>query len=197
MKNIKVACLLLCAGKSTRMGRNKMLVDWNGSSLLQHTLAEISQAQFDEVIAVTGHDDEQITKLLHECRVVMNPKFNEGMHSSIRAGLSSLELKDGFFAVCLGDQPLISTSEYNQLISQVDAKHQLIYPSFNGERGNPVLINLALKNEILSHPDDDKGCSYLFKRYPQSCLEVKMSTDSCLIDVDTPEALEKLQKRLV
>ena len=177
------------------MGSNKLLVNWKGAPLVQWTLSEIQSAPFSEVIAVTGHDGLNLSPILRDVRVVNNPHFDHGMHSSIRAGLKEINLTEGFVAICLGDQPLLNSSDYDELISKADLKFKLIYPSFNGERGNPVLINLSLREEILSHPDDDRGCSYLFKRYPQSCLEVRMSTDACLRDVDTPEALNQLRSR--
>ena len=191
-----VACLLLSAGSSRRMGTNKLSLPLETQTVFETTLGEIEDAPFAEVIVVTGHEAEVIKPLIARGRAlhVHNPNYNAGMHSSIRAGLENLPASEGFVAVCLADQPLLKRSDYTRLIeaAKKNPEARLISPTFRGQRGNPVLISLGLKKEILAHPDDDKGCAYLFKSYPDRVVLIEMPTDACLIDVDTPEAYQRL-----
>ena len=190
--DIKVAGLLLCAGRSQRMAtENKLLKSLKGKPVLQRTIEALSAAPFSEIIAVVGHQAPQITALLSEFSVpfVSNENYQVGLHSSIRKGLQSLKQPCAFFAVCLGDQPLLQTSDYLKLIESAQANPQakLIYPAFEGQKGNPVLISFTLKDEVLAHPDSDRGCFYLFEKYSSSAVRVELSSKSALMDVDTPE----------
>ncbi|RYZ99735.1 MAG: nucleotidyltransferase family protein, partial [Proteobacteria bacterium] len=116
-------------------------------------------------------------------RMVENPRFAVGMHSSIRAGVKALGACD-FFAVCLGDQPTIPALVYAELRSEV-GEESLLAPANSGKRGSPVFISSALIPEILAHEDDDRGCAYLFQSHAAKLVEV--IDPSIFQDLDTPE----------
>jgi molybdenum cofactor cytidylyltransferase len=192
MKRISVHCLLLCAGKGQRMRpHNKLFLPLSESTVLQKVVEQIKKSDFDSFTAVTGFESEKTSDTLSHLGFssVHNPLFESGMHSSIKAGLLSLTKSDGFFAVCLADQPMITATHYNQLIhaARKNPEAKLIIPYFEKQRGNPVLISLELRKQILNHPDDDRGCFYLFADYPDECVSVQMNDSSILIDLDTPE----------
>jgi molybdenum cofactor cytidylyltransferase len=190
-----ISCLLLCAGQSTRMGQNKLLLPMKGQSIIHKTATEISKSNFNEVIVVTGHESQQIEKELTPLnfKFANNPKYPTGMHSSIKRGLIEINESHHFFAVCLGDQPFLTSLDYNHLINQAKITDALIVcPSFEGKQGNPVFISLKLKNEILAQADNDRGCFYLLERYAERTLTVPMTAKATLIDIDTPETYFKV-----
>lgn len=197
---IRISSLLLGAGLGSRMKSSfKLLKPFLHHSVICQVAKNISEADFSEVILVTGFKSEEVQKALSQFHFphVFNSRYETGMHSSIRMGLEKVSDQSLFFAVCLGDQPLIHKEEFNQLIDATrnHPEAKLIYPEFQGQRGHPVLISMSLKNEILAHPDDDKGCSYLFKKYES--LGVPMKTDACLMDLDTDEDYNRLLKRIM
>lgn len=192
MDRISIHCLLLCAGQGQRMKpHNKLFLPLEDSTVLQRVVSELRKANFDSFTAVTGFESEKTHNELESngFTIIHNQRFETGMHSSIKAGLNHLSGASGFFAVCLADQPLILSHHYNLLIeaAQKNPKAKFIVPYFQGQRGNPALIDLSLREQIFLHPDDDRGCFYLFQDYPDELVSVQMDDDSVLKDLDTPE----------
>lgn len=204
MSKVKVACLLLCAGKSSRTSPDhKLLMKIDDQSILKRTATEIARSQFFEVIAITGHEAELVKAELHglALEVFQNKNFESGMHSSIKEGLKHLSPEADYFAVCLADQPMLTHADYNFLIDTVNENpdFKLFRPVFNGQFGNPAVISKKYITEILAHEDSDKGCSYLFEQHPEVTMKVNMPNRSTLVDVDTYDLFEEvrfhLQKR--
>ncbi|MBC7427793.1 MAG: nucleotidyltransferase family protein [Bacteriovorax sp.] len=164
-------------------------------SVLKRTVEELLSSNFHEVIAVIGHDIDPIEQELKGLRVKMvnNKLFERGMQSSIKAGIMNIDLDSDYFAVCLADQPMLKKKNYNRLISAARSASEplIICPTFQEKRGNPVLISSLLIPEILDHADSDRGCAYLFERYPNEIHSVEMDNDACLLDIDTPELYEQ------
>lgn len=199
---IGVSALLLCAGKSSRMeGENKLLMKFDTESVIARTAGQVSRARFSEIVAVTGHQslliENELQGFSERIRLIGNPHFEVGMHSSIRAGLQALSAPADFFAVCLADQPLLTVRDYDHLIRAaalvVEAQPStlLISPRYNGVRGTPTLISMKLKDEILAHEDSDRGCHYLFERYPNDVAFIDMPFAARPLDVDTKPMLEQ------
>lgn len=204
----KVACLFLCAGKSRRMeGSNKLLTIFRfDAGSKRETVVEVSAQQvlaapFIEYVAVTGFEASSIQSKIQEAgfgadEITHNHEFEAGMHASIRAGLRHLSCTADFFAIALADQPLLRASDYGFLIDQLrfHSNAKIICPMYRGRRGNPTLISMQLRDEILNHEDSDRGCSYLFSRYPQEVAFVEMPTTAVDLDVDTNELMNKARE---
>ena len=181
-------------------GNNKLLMPLDGRSVIARVAGEIASAGFCEVIAVTGFEADLVDSELHSFGfpIVRNESFATGMHSSIRAGLEAVSNKADYFAVCLGDQPFLTSADYASMIqaARENPQAKLIYPKINGERGNPTLIAMSLREEVLAQPDNDKGCAYLFARYrgTEEAVVVDLSHRSsrhAFFDVDTPHAFSQ------
>jgi molybdenum cofactor cytidylyltransferase len=209
MKDFSVSCLLLCAGQSSRMeGANKLLMRFDSTSVLARSASQVVRAGFSDVVAVTGFEADLVEAELEDfqtsnpfagsMRVVRNRFFENGMHSSIRVGLSALSPEAAFFAVALADQPLLTASDYAHLISAAREfpSAKLIAPVYAGVRGNPTLISMSLRSEILAHEDSDRGCSYLFERYPNEVYYLDMPFAQRNLDVDTRELLREAKEVL-
>ncbi len=179
---------------------HKLLMKIDDYSILKRTALEITRSQFYEVIAVTGHESELVKSELKGLAVEVfhNKNYENGMHSSIKEGLTHLSPDADYFAVCLADQPTLSHLDYNHLIDTVNANtgYKLFRPVFNGQFGNPSIISKNYISEILNHEDSDKGCAYLFENHPESVMKVQMPNQSTLIDVDTHELFEEVKFHL-
>lgn len=194
---MKISCILLAAGTSSRMrGKNKLLLKVDEKSLIRKTLEEVKKLPFFEVIVVTGFDNEKIMNELHDLspRFVHNPDFEKGMHSSIKSAVKSLSPDSEGFFVCLGDQPYFDHKNLKELlkISSQDKNHQVFCPTFEGQRGHPVLLSSTFIPEILQEPDGDYGLAYLLKRHKEAVLEVPIASRNILLDIDQPLDYEKV-----
>ena len=199
---MQFACLLLAAGRSRRMqGPNKLLLNVGEMSLVRRTASEILKSSFSNRIAVTGYDGDSILSELQDLpfEIIHNPNHLSGMHSSIRAGLLALHDDVDAFFVCLGDQPYFHFSVLETMMNAfatLGNRKQICYPSYNGHRGQPVLIGADHISEILAHEDGDHGCQYLFQRYPNYVRAIEIADPRMGFDIDQPQDYQKYLESL-
>ena len=193
-----LGAVVLVAGKSSRMGRNKILLKFGASTVLQTIVETVKECELSDVVYVTGHEAEEVESVLalNGQRFIRNREYETGLHSSIKAGLRELDSGlDGFF-VFLGDQPDLHRSTVRDLSAAFTANkdHSLFAPEFNGERGHPVLISMKHKTQIMETSGGDRGCHYLFQRYPDEVF--KINAQSELRDIDTLEDYRRVTGEL-
>ncbi|MBU1208618.1 MAG: molybdenum cofactor cytidylyltransferase [Proteobacteria bacterium] len=194
-----ISAIVLAAGEAKRMGRAKLLLPWQGKTVLEHVLDQLLHSQVDEIILVLGHEAEQIRKKIpaQDIKIAINPDYQEGMSASLRQGLMIIDEKAEAFLVVLGDQPGISKEIINQLIQAFHhPRHPkgIILPTYRGIRGHPVLFSSQYRKEVLKLKGDVGGRQIL-KDHPEEILELEMSTDAVLYDIDTPEDYKEYLKR--
>ena len=87
---VSVAGLILAAGKSERMGRPKLMLDFHGKTFLEHVVDEVSQSVLTEVKVVLGHNAEQVQSQFPTLKGkwIVNPEYEQGQLSSIQCGLT-------------------------------------------------------------------------------------------------------------
>lgn len=197
---MSVSAILLAAGASRRMsGHNKLLLPLAGKTIIAHTVDHLLQSKAGEVIVVLGHEAEAVQRALSDRKVVFttNSRFNQGLSTSIIAGLQVASKSAQGFLISLADQPLVTFAELNLLIQCfVSAgRYSIVAPSYRGQRGNPVIFHRIHLPDMLAI-SGDAGCKAILAQHPQHILDVEMQTDHILCDVDTPEAYEAVQARL-
>ncbi len=193
---LKVSAIVLAAGESKRMaGRNKLLLPLEEKTIVECAVDAILEARVDDVIVVLGHEAAAIQKVLQKraLRFTFNPNFRGGMASSIQAGVAALAPSAQTVMIALADQPLITTAEINFLIAEFAraTEKSIGVPTFNGQRGNPVLFDLRYREELLALQGEVGGKSIL-ARHPEAVLEVALPAGNILVDADTPEAYARL-----
>jgi len=193
-----VTALVLAAGSSSRMGRPKPLVPVLGKSLLTRVLDAVRSVHPTETVVVLGAEAAQVQKEsdLRGTTVVVNPKFAEGMSSSLRLGAASATSSSGPLLVVLGDQPFVEPATLQTLIDRhASGGAKIVIPTFEGVRGNPILLDRSLLPE-LNALRGDIGCRAIFPEHPQDLVEVPVTDPGILIDVDTPDELLRLEQAL-
>ena len=187
-----IAALVLAAGLSRRMGtRNKLVEEIDGKPLLAQCVDTILAANIDSLTLVTGHEADIVQETLGERPVqyVHNPNFEDGLASSLKAGVAALPPCDAFI-VCLGDMPDIQTADIQKLISAYDRDEGrlICLPVVNGKRGNPVLWDHAFANDMLNLTGD-QGAKPLMRENEDVLCEVEIEHAGPLSDIDTLTAL--------
>jgi molybdenum cofactor cytidylyltransferase len=189
------AIIILAAGNSSRLGRPKQLLLYQGKTLLSHVVAEALEASLEPVIVVTGAYHAEIESSLQGQPVALayNPHWETGMGSGIVAGLHMAltigpQLQAVIMAVC--DQPYITSTLFHALIvKQASSGKGLIACVYSETTGTPVLFGQRYFKD-LSALSGDAGAKQLLKRYPDDVATVPFPKGS--IDVDTEEDLKKL-----
>jgi len=188
----RIAAIVLAAGQSRRMGRNKLLIELDGATLVERAVDAALASQAAPVIVVLGHQATEIAARLAGRPVVLveNPDYAQGLSTSLKRGLAALpETADGA-VICLADMPGIGRQLIDRLIagfSPVEGR-EIILPIRNGKRGNPVLWSRRFFPELQS-VSGDTGAKHVIGAYPEYVTEIEAPDDGVLIDLDTPEAL--------
>jgi molybdenum cofactor cytidylyltransferase len=193
----KIAALLLAAGQSRRMGHaNKLLADVNGKPLVRHAVEALKAAQISDLVVVTGHQAQEVTSALADMELVFahNPDYASGLASSLKRGLASLPGQPDGVIIMLGDMPRISTAVINSIIAGFNPVEgrSICLPTWQGKRGNPVLISRQFFAELQTL-HGDVGARHLLSDYPELVAEIAIDDRSILDDIDTPEALAALR----
>jgi molybdenum cofactor cytidylyltransferase len=189
---LKTAAVVLAAGKSSRMGVNKLLLEVEGKTVLDRLLESLTQT-VDEVIVVIGYNPDPITKIAkaHDVRIAYNPDYDKGMTTSFQAGLNVVKGSDAVFLV-LGDQLCLRPEFLKRMLAALEdlPGALIVSPIYNGTRGHPVLFNAQLFSEILSH----KGT---LKVVVDGHADAHVSIEGdewSTIDFDTPEDFNRAKR---
>ncbi len=188
----RVAGIVLAAGGSTRFGRSKQLLDWNGKPLVAHVADVALAAGLDPVVVVLGCEAESVRAALADrpVRTAMNWRWEEGMSTSVRAGLTvlPLDVEAAVFLQC--DQPLVGPDLVQRLVARWgETAAPIVHPVHQGRRSTPVLFARSLFPE-LARVSGDQGGRALIGHHPAATVEV--DDPNLLADVDTPEEYERL-----
>jgi molybdenum cofactor cytidylyltransferase len=190
LHNSQVAAVILAAGASTRMGRPKQLLEWQGGSLLRSITETAIAADCYPIIVVLGAYSDLIQSEVIDLpvQVVNNPEWQAGMGSSIRTGIKALlDLKtDAKAAVLLlCDQPFVSPQIIRQLRSSYDVTHQpIVASSYQDTIGVPALFDRKLFSELLGL-NQLEGAKILIQRHLSTVKTIDFLQGS--IDLDTPK----------
>jgi 4-nitrophenyl phosphatase len=194
----EVAAIVLAAGPSARYGRPKQLLDWNGVPLVTHVSNLALAAGLRPVIVVLGSEADSVRAALAglPVTVLINWRWEEGLSTSVRTGLSAVPAESGAAVLLQCDQPLLTPAFLQALVDrQRETGAAVVYPVHEGTRGTPVLFARALFPE-LAHVDGDQGGRAILDRHSEETSTVEVADPDILADVDTPPDYKRLRKRI-
>lgn len=193
----KTAGIILAAGKSSRFGEPKQLLQWRGKPFVRRIAERALASGLDPVIVVVGAVVDPIKAALEglPVKIVTNPDWESGQASSILSALAALENSKTFVGGALffvSDMPQVSAS----LVEKLMATHQeldseIISPRYKGQKTNPILFDRKLFPE-LKKIKGDQGGRALFKDHEVDWIDI--SDSEAGIDVDTVSDYENLLK---
>lgn len=197
MTGESVAGVVLAAGLSTRMGRNKMLLELGGRSLVQRAVSTALAAGLAPVLVVVGHERERVQEELMglRCTPVFNPDYARGIHSSLKAGIAALPAATEAAAVLLGDMPLVRAEMVRALVEAFRRGAAPLAISVYGEVvAPPIVYGRSLFPELGAIDGD--GCGKrVVKQHRAEALELRWPEET-LTDLDSPADLERVRARL-
>jgi CTP:molybdopterin cytidylyltransferase MocA len=125
---------------------------------------------------------------------VQNNAPERGIASSLQCALAHVEPDESIDAVVVGlaDQPLVGAEAYRRLAQAHADGAQLAFATYDGQRGNPVLVGRAHWPEAMELTGDE-GARVLFRRH--SAVAVPCDDTGAAADVDTPQDLAELESR--
>ncbi len=192
----KIMGIILAAGNSTRMGKdNKLLRNVGGASLVRNTAVEMLKSDLDSCSIVLGYQSDKVAAVIKDLGInlILNPLWEEGQASSLKAALNTLDTSYSDLLVMLGDLPGVTSKHINKIIEEHlltnNRKSKITIPSFNGKKGNPVIWGRSFFPD-LSNLKGDMGGRALFSQHPAAINLLDMEDPAVVTDTDTPEDFE-------
>ena len=198
----RIAALILAAGQSRRMGVcNKLLASIDGIPMVARAVdAAIAGTQAGingGVYVVTGHQHQQVAGALagRDVHLVHNPRYADGLSTSLARGLEALAPDVDAALVCLGDMPRVTSAHIKRLVEAFDPLEgrAVCVPTWAGKRGHPILWARRFFTEM-REIKGDVGARHLLGEYAELLCEIPMDDDGVLLDVDSPGALRRLRR---
>ena len=170
---------------------NKLLLSLRGRTVLEHVVDTAVQAGALEVIVVTGHDRENVERVVGsgEALVIHNLDFEDGLGSTIRTGIASASPAALGYAVLLADLPFVRPQTIIQLAEKLRPE-SIVVPTYEGERGHPVLFGRAFRSELLALRGDVGGRGIL-ATHPESIALVETNDPGTMRDIDSPDDYDR------
>jgi molybdenum cofactor cytidylyltransferase len=191
----RTSAVILAAGTSTRMGTVKQLLRLDDRPLLQHVVVNVRASGVGEIVVVLGFAAEAIRREidLQSVRVVMNESYQQGMGTSLKAGLSAVSPQAEAAIIALADQPFVLPATLDRLITvHHQCKAQIVIPTYRGFRGNPVLLDRSVFPEIMTLKGD-MGCRAIFGNHLEGIVKVPVDDVGILLDIDRQSDFEALR----
>ena len=182
-----VSAILLAAGESKRLRMPKLLLPFGKSTILEQTIDNLLNSKVDEVIVVLGYRAEEMMRKLanRPVKIAINPIYHQGMSTSIVKGLSLVNNRAQAIMVALADQPLINSQTINRLIEEsLGYDKGIVIPTYQAERGHPVIFASKYKEELLGLKGDIGGRQTI-KEHPNDTLEVIADSKAITMDINT------------
>lgn len=195
---MNVAAVIIAAGSSSRLGQPKQLLVLNGETLLQRAIRIAQEAGASPVVVVLGAYREQIETGVDFSGVdiVVNSIWEEGMASSIRAGIQALrerapETVGVLLMIC--DQPAVTSEHLGQMLAVFEHNRvSAIASVYAGKRGIPAIFPRTCFAGLLELRGD-KGARALLSDPTRTVIEIPLESGD--LDIDRPEDLAHLRER--
>ncbi len=159
-EHVSIAAIILAAGRSRRMGTQKLLLPWHGKTVIQQVVGEVLAAGLNPVVVVTGGDSASDTAAIQQTlrglpvTITDNPDRDAEMLSSIRCGLKALPRESTAALITPGDLLGISSELVSRLTVAIEKSNRgMVMPIYQGTRGHPTIIAAKYFDEVLTQYD--------------------------------------------
>ena len=195
---LRVAGVVLAAGASRRMGpgRNKMLLELEGESLVRRAARRALAAGLAPVVVVLGHEADRARAALAglPVEIALNPDFTGPTSTSLHAALDLLGGDVDAAVVVLGDMVHVSDAALAELVSRARSSDApLVVSRYGDVTAPPLLFRRALFGELLAWTGE--GCGKMVVQAHRHEAVYVDRPAAVLVDVDTPEDFQEAQNR--
>jgi len=202
-----IVAIVTAAGESTRFPWNKLLYNYSSKPLVVQTVENLVLSGFIErIIVVTGYMHDKVESTIRnygfKVEFVYNPKYREGMSSSIKKGVEYiLENRidaDGLLvnpADCAWIHPgihaLIAVKFYDYL-----NKYHVFIASYRGRRGHPVVFSREIIADLLSISEEKRGLKEITSKYADKTLIIETNYPGVVLDLDSINDILRVKSSL-
>jgi molybdenum cofactor cytidylyltransferase len=180
---MNISAVILAAGKSVRMGQQKMLMPWGNTTVLGKVIETLQASGVEDIVLVTN---SKIAPRVTSYKLQVT--FNDGgeMLESIQLGLQAQKPSAEAALICLGDQPQVEEESVRKVCEGFrQNQSRIVVPSYQMRRGHPWLIARELWDEILNLRAPQSMRDFLNK-HKDIIFYVECDSPKILQDIDTP-----------
>jgi molybdenum cofactor cytidylyltransferase len=189
--------ILPAAGRSRRMGNDKLLLPWGDATVIDAVLTAWKSSQVDHVVIVVHPDD---TRLAERCGdygvdLVVATRPPEQMKDSVRLGLEFVQRTfhpqdSDVWLLSPADTPTLTAEIINRVLAESATACPITVPTTAGRRGHPVAFRWSLAGDV-GRLGRDEGVRAIVARY--SVNEIPLEDERILDDLDTPADYDRLR----
>jgi len=201
------AGVILAAGDSSRMGRDKALLPWpplsagtpSNETFLSSAIRSLSVAT-DFVVVVVGKNEAALAPIVYAqgASLIANPDPSRGQFSSLQVGLHEV-LNQGRDAamVTLVDRPPVSAATVQTLLHAFEAADHDVWavvPEFSGKHGHPYLVGREMMEAFLRVPATATARD-VEHQHAEHIRYVSVDDALVAVNINTPEDYARLLAR--
>lgn len=202
----EIAAVILAAGRATRWRASggaeataqasKLVADYRGRPIVRAVALSALASRARPALVVVGHDAQAVRAALEGLNVtfVDNPRFAEGLSTSLRAGLSAVPARCAGAVMLLGDMPEVSAALIDALIGGFEARPgaRAAAPLRADGLGNPALLARAMFGEAMAL-EGDRGARALIETAGADRVEIEWPGREAALDIDDLAAWRRAQ----
>jgi molybdenum cofactor cytidylyltransferase len=204
---LSFAGLILAAGESSRMGRDKALLPWppksddvspSDETFLSAAIRSLYE-QTDFVLVVVGKNQATLAPVIYArgASLVANPDPSRGQFSSLQLGLQEV-LNRGRDAamIALVDRPPLSVASLKtlrQAFDQTDENVWAVVPEFDGKHGHPYLVGREMIEAFLRMPPNSTARD-VEHAHQQHIQYIHVDDPLVAVNINTPEEYAALSR---
>tara|TARA_Y100000588_G_scaffold392933_1_gene506775 strand:- start:893 stop:1444 length:552 start_codon:yes stop_codon:yes gene_type:complete len=168
---------------------SKLLLEWNGTTLLEYATSSLCLPSVSEVVVVLGHQSDhlEIPDSDPRVRYVVNERYEIGRSESIKYGLSHINQLSENILLLGVDQPRTPEIISRIVDSHLSRRSLITSPRFRGKGGHPLMFSGALKEQLATINEDTQGMREIFRRYREKVTNIELQDPMVCLDINTPE----------
>ena len=190
----KIWGIILAAGESKRMGRQKLLLPFQEKTIIIRSIDNVLHSRVEHILVVLGSHCDEVFDLIRHLAVKFcyNANYKKGMLSSVKCGIRALPDNCEAVLVFPGDQPMIAPEAIDAVIETYrNSGKGIVIPTYKNRRGHPILIDCKYLKEI-QDIEDWEGLRALQLKFAEDVLEVETTCSGILKDIDTKEEYQEV-----
>ncbi|MRH44346.1 NTP transferase domain-containing protein [Aquibacillus halophilus] len=204
MTQTSILGIFLAAGKSSRMGKNKLKMQIEQETIGSLSLKAAIKSKLDSVLVITKEGDslDWIDRELFQepnrskWTQVISKEAIKGQSYSIKTGIQTAKgLGAAGIVIILADQPFVRVEMINALIDQYRYQRvDFVASQFNNRIQPPILFSEELFRSLMQLKGDKGARAIIRKDFYDKGIVINYTDGKCFYDIDTEEDYRRLKE---